>query len=50
MLDKKFDYVVSSYAIHHIDNDAKINFIFQLKNVLKNNGRIIIADVAFEYI
>lgn len=48
LLDKRFDYIVSSYAIHHVNNDAKVNFILQLKNIFKYNGKIIIADVAFE--
>lgn len=44
----KFDYIISSYAIHHLDNDKKVEFIGELKNLLKEDGKIIIADVAFE--
>ena len=44
----RFDYIVSSYAIHHITEDDKIKFIKKLKNILKEEGKIIIADVAFE--
>ncbi len=47
-LKEKFDYIVSSYAIHHINDDEKVEFIKELKTRLKNKGKIIIADVAFE--
>ncbi|NLM97377.1 MAG: class I SAM-dependent methyltransferase [Halanaerobiaceae bacterium] len=46
--EEKFDYIVSSYAIHHINLDEKIELIKELKNRLKEKGKIIIADVAFE--
>lgn len=46
--NEKFDYIISSYAIHHIDNDKKIEFIRELKDILNVNGKIIIADVAFK--
>lgn len=44
----EFDYIVSSYAIHHINDEEKINFIIELKKILKRNGKIIIADISFE--
>lgn len=44
----KFDYIVSSYAIHHINDEEKVQFINELKNRLKEDGKIIIADVSFE--
>lgn len=46
--DMKFDYIVSSYAIHHIDDRQKIKFIKELESVLKDGGSVIIADVGFE--
>ncbi len=46
--NEKFDYIISSYAIHHIDNDKKMEFIRELKDILNVNGKIIIADVAFK--
>ncbi|MBN2833944.1 MAG: class I SAM-dependent methyltransferase [Candidatus Delongbacteria bacterium] len=45
---KKFDYIVSSYAIHHVNDERKLELIKQLSNILSNNGKIIIADIAFE--
>lgn len=46
--NQSFDYIVSSYAIHHIDHASKVDFIVRLKNKLRENGRILFADVAFE--
>ena len=43
-----FDYIVSSYAMHHLDNEEKVNFILKLKGILKENGKIIIADISFK--
>lgn len=45
--DIKFHYIISSYAIHHLDNDKKIDFITELKEKTEENGKIIIADIAF---
>jgi putative AdoMet-dependent methyltransferase len=44
----EFDYIVSSYAIHHIDDRQKVGYIKELGNILKDKGEIILADVAFE--
>jgi len=44
----KFDYIVSSYVIHHLDDEEKVNFILKLKGILKENGKIIIADISFK--
>jgi len=46
--NEKFDYIVSSYAIHHITDAEKIDLIKKLKNKQNMDGKIIIADVAFE--
>lgn len=43
-----FDYIISSYAIHHLNDHKKVEFIGELKNLLKPGGKIIFADVAFE--
>lgn len=44
----QFDYIVSSYAIHHLDDSEKVSFILELKKVLKQNGKIIIADISWK--
>lgn len=45
---EKFDYIVSSYVIHHLDKNEKIKFIATLKDVLNEDCPIILADVSFE--
>lgn len=45
--DKTFDFIVCTYAIHHLTDDKKIQFIQTLKNHLNDNGEILIGDVAF---
>lgn len=45
---EKFDYIISSYAFHHLDDNKKIDFICKLKNLLYEDGKIIIGDVAFK--
>lgn len=46
--DEKFDYIVSSYAFHHINDKEKISFIEELIGKLNKYGKIIIADISFE--
>jgi putative AdoMet-dependent methyltransferase len=42
-----FDYIVSTYALHHLTDEAKANFIVQLLEVLDPQGAILIGDVCF---
>ncbi|KHO60894.1 SAM-dependent methyltransferase, partial [Thermoanaerobacter sp. YS13] len=42
-----FDYIISSYAIHHLTDDEKVELITKLLKNLKDNGAIIFGDVAF---
>ena len=46
--DNTFDVVASTYAIHHITDDAKRLAIVEMKRVMKPDGRIVIGDVMFE--
>lgn len=45
---EKFDYIISTYAIHHLNDDKKIEFITKLRDSLKEKGKLIIADISFE--
>ena len=45
--DIRFDYIVSSYALHHTVNEEKIKLILELRKLLKKSGKIIIADISF---
>lgn len=42
-----FDYIVSTYALHHLTDMAKTNFIIQLLDILNPRGAILIGDVCF---
>lgn len=44
----RYDYIVATYSLHHLTDAQKIAFLFELRNYLKENGKIIIGDVAFE--
>lgn len=46
--EEKFDYIISSYAIHHICDGQKIDFFKWLIRNLKDGGLLLIGDIAFE--
>lgn len=47
--DNRFDLIVSSYFIHHLDRDAQVSFIRRaVSDNLSPAGIILIADVGFE--
>lgn len=46
--DEKFDFIICTYAIHHLTDDEKIKFIGLLQEHLNVNGEILLGDVAFE--
>ena len=43
-----YDFIISTYAMHHIADDKKAEFIMELWNHLGNDGEILIGDIAFE--
>ena len=43
-----YDFIVATYSIHHLTDIQKINFLKELLNRLKDGGKILIGDVAFE--
>lgn len=46
--DKKFDFIVTTYALHHLTNDGKRRLIDEMLNHLSEEGEILIGDIAFE--
>jgi putative AdoMet-dependent methyltransferase len=47
-LDDQFDFVVTSYALHHLTDEQKLLALEEMRRVLKPHGRICIADLMFE--
>lgn len=47
LLEHRYDFIVSTYALHHLDDAQKINFINGLLPLLNDGGKILIGDVAF---
>jgi putative AdoMet-dependent methyltransferase len=46
-LDHQFDFLVTSFALHHLTDDRKEVALSEMKRVLKPHGRICIADLMF---
>ncbi|UOQ92357.1 methyltransferase domain-containing protein [Halobacillus shinanisalinarum] len=48
VMDNKVDFVVSSYALHHIPDQEKELALGEMDRVLAENGRIALADLMFK--
>ncbi len=44
----KYDAIVSTYALHHLTDEAKIIFIKSLLPLLSESGKLFIGDIAFQ--
>jgi putative AdoMet-dependent methyltransferase len=45
---QKYNCIISTYALHHLVGEKKVNFISQLHQLLAENGKIIVGDIGFE--
>lgn len=45
---KKYDSIISTYALHHLTDEEKVPFIQSLLLRLNDNGKIVIGDIAFQ--
>lgn len=45
---KKYDYIVSTYALHHLTDEDKVSFIKGLLPLLSECGKVLIGDIAFQ--
>jgi putative AdoMet-dependent methyltransferase len=45
---KKYDYIVSTYALHHLTDEEKVTFITGLLPLLSDDGKVLIGDIAFQ--
>lgn len=43
-----YDFIVATYSIHHLTDVQKVDFLKELRCRLKEGGKILIGDVAFE--
>ena len=43
----KFDFIISTYALHHLPDTLKVRFIKSLLPCLNTNGAILIGDIGF---
>ncbi|KGR76750.1 class I SAM-dependent methyltransferase [Ureibacillus manganicus] len=48
LLENKFDFIVSTYTLHHLTDEQKVQFISNLLPLLDAKGKILIGDIAFE--
>lgn len=48
IVTNKYDSIISTYALHHLTDEAKITFIQNLLSLLAAGGKIFIGDIAFE--
>lgn len=48
ILSKRYDAIISTYALHHLRAEGKFTFIEKLLPQLKAEGRIYIGDIAFQ--
>ncbi|QKX50202.1 class I SAM-dependent methyltransferase [Planococcus glaciei] len=46
--DETYDSIISTYALHHLTDEGKVEFIQELLPSLAEGGKIYIGDIAFE--
>ena len=45
---QRYDFIIATYSLHHLTDDAKAVFLSGLREQLNEGGKILIGDVAFE--
>ncbi|GAK08359.1 class I SAM-dependent methyltransferase [Geomicrobium sp. JCM 19038] len=48
ILAAKYDYIVSTYALHHFTDAYKVQLLEQVLPTLKKEGKLLIGDVSFQ--
>ena len=48
LLARRYDFIVATYALHHLTDEQKFSFLRVLREHLNPGGQILIGDVAFE--
>ena len=44
---QRYDFIIATYSLHHLTDEQKISFLRTLQSLLKEEGTILIGDVAF---
>ena len=47
LLAEKYDFIIATYSLHHLDDEEKKSFLSVLLSLLNEDGKILIGDVAF---
>ncbi|MFD1019679.1 class I SAM-dependent methyltransferase [Thalassobacillus hwangdonensis] len=45
---KHYDSIISTYTLHHLNDEAKVAFISELLSYLKKDGKLYFGDISFE--
>ena len=45
--ERRYGFIVATYSLHHLNDEQKVSFLRELRDCLKDGGRILIGDVAF---
>ena len=45
--EAKYDFIISTYALHHLPDALKVTFIKSLLPLLSDNGAMLIGDIGF---
>ena len=48
MRQRRYDFIIATYSLHHLTDQQKTVFLTDLLNRLNEGGCILIGDVAFE--
>ena len=46
--NQKYDFIIATYVLHHLTDEQKVVLLKDLLGYLKEGGKILIGDVAFE--
>ena len=45
---RRYDYIVATYALHHLTDERKRSLLTELLGLLRDGGKLLIGDVAFQ--
>lgn len=46
--EMSYDFIIATYSLHHLSDHQKTEFMKELYDRLKENGKLLIGDIAFE--